>query len=79
MTRTFGNSDVAGEINKSLVAVSLKAEEEEALIEALEISVFPTTVVLSHDRKVLARLDGYVPPAAFQRRLAEVVTKHLRR
>ncbi len=74
--KTFGDPAVAEQVNKTLVAVSLRAEDEKALVEKLEIQSYPTTVIISFcpDTKVLelrGRMTGYVPPAAFRKQLAE--------
>jgi uncharacterized protein YyaL (SSP411 family) len=75
--KTFGHPDVAREINKSFVAVSLKAEDEQELAQALEVTGYPTTIIISPDKKLLGRMTGYVSPSVFRRRLAAAMPTKL--
>jgi uncharacterized protein YyaL (SSP411 family) len=78
-TRTFGDRDVTEYVRKTFVALSVKAEDEEELVKTLQIEAYPTTVLISPDRKLLGRMTGYVAPAAFRKQLAEVTPKHVTR
>jgi thioredoxin-related protein len=82
-TKTFGDPEVAEHINKTFVPVSFKAEDERELSKALEVEVYPTTVIVSvvagKKPVVLGKMMGYVPPATFRKRLAEVTPKGVQR
>jgi thioredoxin-related protein len=80
-TKTFSDPEVADHINKSFVPLSLRFEDEKELAEALEVTVYPTTVIisLSPEKKLLGRMKGYVPPAAFRKQLAEATPKSVHR
>jgi uncharacterized protein YyaL (SSP411 family) len=78
-TKTFDDPQVIQEVNKSFIALSPKGDDADQLAEALEVDTYPTTLIISHDKKVLARMPGYVPPATFLQRLAEATPKTLRR
>src|SRR5262245_61812509 len=57
-TKTLGDADVAKEISKSFVAVSVKGESDEELAETFDVKVYPTVVIVSPEKKVLARMVG---------------------
>ena len=81
-TKTFADPDVVDEIRRCFVAATVKGESEEdqKLAETFEVTVYPVVVIVSPDKKkILARLVGYVAPAAFRQRLAGLTTKTLQR
>lgn len=43
------------------VPLALKAESDAELVTALNVKAYPTTIVISPERKVIAGLAGYVP------------------
>jgi uncharacterized protein YyaL (SSP411 family) len=79
--KTFSDPEVAEHVNKTFVPLSLKAEDEQELAEALEVTAYPTTVIVSltPEKKLLGRMTGYVAPSAFRKRLAEATPKNVQR
>ena len=63
-TKTFSDPEVAEHINKSFVPLSLRVEDEKELAEVLEVTVYPTTVIisLSPEKKLLGCMTGLRAP-----------------
>jgi thioredoxin-related protein len=80
-TKTFADAEVSDEIRRSFVAATVKGETEEdqKLVETFDVTAYPTIVIVSPDKKVIARMVGYVAPAAFRQRLAALTAKNLQR
>src|SRR5436853_3581784 len=80
-TKTFGDPEVAQQVSKSFIAVSVngESEEDQRLAETLGITAYPAVVVISPDKKILGRINGYVPPLMLRGRLAEPVPTPLQR
>jgi uncharacterized protein YyaL (SSP411 family) len=67
--RTYANATVAGIINQSFVPLVLDGGQNSPLAKLLGVTRYPTTVVISPDAVVLARLDGFVAEEAMCSRL----------
>lgn len=59
---TWRNDDVASAIEAEYVALKLSDEEHRELIESMGIQGYPATLIFTPDRRLIARLDGYVGP-----------------
>ncbi len=66
---TYGNPTVAGAINRSFVPLVLDAGAPSPLLKELRVSVYPSTIVISPQAVIIARIDGYVPPETLAGRL----------
>jgi len=60
---TWKNRAVSRAISDGYVPLKLMDEDHKELIAALQIKAFPSTLVFSSDRQLIARIDGYVEPA----------------
>jgi uncharacterized protein YyaL (SSP411 family) len=67
--RTFVNATVAGAINRSFVPLALDGGIRSPLLDELNVTTYPTTVVISPQAVILDRIDGYVAPEALASRL----------
>ncbi len=59
--QTWRDPAVAFAVNQGFVAAEIHTNFHDRVAEALKIRALPTTFVISPDRKILARLDGYLP------------------
>lgn len=57
---TFRDPAVVALLNTQFVPLRVDGDKEEALVQALRVQVYPTTVLATSDGKVLGFLQGYV-------------------
>jgi thioredoxin-like negative regulator of GroEL len=57
---TFRDPEVVALLNTRFVPLRIDGNKEEALVQALRVQVYPTTVLASADGQVLGFLQGYV-------------------
>jgi thiol:disulfide interchange protein len=65
---------IATLIGESFIPLRLTSEHHRELVERLQVQAFPTTLVFSPDRKLIARIDGYVDAASMQAALERLRT-----
>lgn len=70
--QTWRHPAVASAVNQGFVAAEVRTNFNDRVAELLKIRSLPTTFVISPDRKVLARLDGYLPPGQLIQQLEEL-------
>ena len=70
MRHTYGDSGVASDIRHAFVPVSIDADRGAALAQKFGVRVYPTTVIVSPEAKILDRINGYMAPQEFKQRLA---------
>lgn len=58
---TWSAPEISSLVQAGYVPLSLKAESDTELIAALNVKAYPTTIVVSPERKVIAGVAGYVP------------------
>jgi thioredoxin-related protein len=68
-SQTLARAEVAGYINENFIPVHLDADKEQRVSKILEIESLPCSVVLSPNADLLGRIDGYVAPDTYHRRL----------
>jgi thioredoxin-related protein len=71
----YHHPQIVQEINKSFVSVTLDGAEAQELVQSLGITIFPTTIVISPEKKVLLHIKGYLPADQFKQRLATAAKK----
>lgn len=71
-SQTYQNAAVVDRIRESYVAASINGPQQPDLARKLGVQVYPTTVILSPDARVLDSIRGYVPPAELQERLTSI-------
>jgi len=73
---TYSNPAVAMQVNEAFIPVYVNADRSTELVRQLKVSAYPTTVVVSPESQVVAKIRGFVGPAKFQKRLATVLQEH---
>ena len=66
---TFANPGVTSEIREHYVAAKINAADEPVFVRKLGVRVFPTTVLVSPEARVIDSVAGYVPAAEMRTRL----------
>jgi thioredoxin-related protein len=66
---TFTDQRVISHVNACFIPISVDADQQEALAEAVGVEGLPTTVIVSPDLKVLKKFTGYLTPAELEEKL----------
>lgn len=66
---TYGNSQVAQDVAAAYVPAMINRRDDPTLVRRLGVTIFPTTVIVGQDGKVLDTIPGYVAPEQFRARL----------
>ena len=69
---TYNDDGVVSAITDTFVPAQVDGRQFEELVVRLGIRVYPTTVIISPDREVIDRVNGYVSAKVLQARLATV-------
>ena len=59
---TYANTSVVDDIHRTYVPASIDSKRYPLLVERLNVRVFPTTIIVGHDGKVIDSISGYVGP-----------------
>jgi len=65
----WSDASVSAVVEGSFVPLALNAQRDAALIKALQVKAYPTTIVLSPQMEVLSGLAGYAPAVRVTRML----------
>ncbi len=69
LRETFTDDVVIKQINECFIPVVLDADEHERLVEVIGVSAFPTTVIISPNLDVEAKIEGFHRPTGFAQRI----------
>ena len=72
---TYQDAVVASEVADRFVAARIDAKGHRALVEKLGVEVYPTTVIVSPDYRVLDVIRGYVDSSRLRQRMT-AATRH---
>ena len=70
---SFQDDRVAAVINHSFVPARLKLSPESSLVRDLKVTVYPTTVIIAPDGKILEYVRGYMGTDDLRERLAMAI------
>lgn len=56
---TMADPEIASLINSSFIPVKLDADAQKSLVQRIKVEYVPSTVIISGDRKILAKLPGF--------------------
>ncbi len=62
-SEVWGDPGLLAMVQAGYIPLALKAESDSELIAALNVRAYPTTIVVSPERQVLAGIEGFVPVA----------------
>jgi thiol-disulfide isomerase/thioredoxin/YHS domain-containing protein len=69
---TFADERIARHVNGCFVPVSVDADQNGRLMRSVGVEALPTTVILSHDLRVVRRIAGYQTPAQLEEHLGAI-------
>ena len=75
MDRSYQDPTVAEEVVKSFVPAVVNSSTNPELARQFRAKVFPTTVIVSSDGRVVDTIPGYLTAAKLQTRLQQAQTK----
>lgn len=70
---TFRHAGVVRHMNQSFVALKVDADEQPMLVQRLRVSAFPSLLVVTPQRRLLAKQQGYLDPAELNQFLSLAV------
>ncbi len=70
--QTYRDERVVGRIRSSFVAAAINGPRQPEVARRLGVRVYPTTLIISPEFRVLESIRGYVPPEELTARLAAV-------
>lgn len=70
--RTFSHPGIAAQMRDAFVPLVLDGRADSPLLKELKVACYPSTFVISPQAVVLLRVDGYLSPIDFGRRLTAV-------
>ncbi len=66
---TYKDGSVQDQIRSNFVPAVINASHQETLASHFRVRMYPTTVLVSPDNRIVDKIEGYVPPRELQRRL----------
>ncbi|MDA0659658.1 MAG: thioredoxin family protein [Planctomycetota bacterium] len=67
---TYHDEQVVASINENFVPIQICGPDHQRLAQRLGVRVYPTTIIISPENRVVDRMDGYVKAQAILPRLA---------
>lgn len=71
LDQVFKDEKVQADLNSNFVPAMLKLNASAELAQQLKITIYPTTVIISPDGKILDYVRGYLSTDQFQARMAD--------
>jgi thiol-disulfide isomerase/thioredoxin/YHS domain-containing protein len=75
LRETFPDEKLAKKINDCFIPVVLDADKNEKIVDAIGISAFPSTIVISPELDVIGRVRGFHTPRSLEKKLAPFCKK----
>lgn len=66
---TYSDDSVISDIQNTFIPATVEGPSHPKLVEKLGIQVYPTTVIIGPDGRVLESITGYLEPQQLRRRL----------
>ncbi len=70
---TFSDSQIILDLQDRFVAAKLHLAADSELGKQLMINIYPTTIIISPQGKILDYVRGYLDPVALQRRMSDAI------
>ena len=68
--RTFRDKRVVDDVNKSFVPAKINGQDFRKLTQYLKIRIYPSTVIIGPDRRIVEQIPGYIAADKMRTRLA---------
>jgi len=72
MKQSFADDTIVKHVQGCFVPVEIDADKNRRLVESVGAEALPTTVIISHDFRLLKMITGYLPPDQLDRQLGKV-------
>jgi protein disulfide-isomerase len=72
---TYGNKQVLQDLERGYVLASIDSDRNPNLVRRLNVRLFPTTLIIGRDNKVIDSMPGYVGPEQLRSRLKTAETR----
>lgn len=69
--QTLKDEDVQAAVARSFASVILHRDQDGAWIDQFDVRIYPTTLLIGHDGRVVDRMEGFVSPQEFLGRLRQ--------
>ena len=76
---TFPDGQLAAKINEYFVPVVLDADEHEEIVAAIDITAFPSTIIISPKLDVIGQIRGFHTARSLENQLSQYCTARARR
>ena len=70
MRETYADQSVATTIRNHWLPTKIDGTQNQELAKKFGVRIFPTTFLISADNRVVDRIEGYMPPETFRKRVA---------
>jgi thioredoxin-related protein len=70
---SFQDEHLAASLNNSFIPAMIKTDMNSRLARELKVTMFPTTVFIAPDGKILDYIRGYIPKDDFRSRMSHVM------
>lgn len=70
LRETFPDEKLAKKINECFIPVVLDADENEKIVDAVGITAFPSTIIISPELDVIGRVRGYHTARSLEKKIA---------
>jgi protein disulfide-isomerase len=75
---TFSDSQVVTDLQQRFVAARMHLAAESELGKQLMINIYPTTIIISPQGKILDYVRGYMDPVSLQQRMSNAISSQNR-
>jgi thioredoxin-related protein len=73
---TYQDGSLMNQIRTSYVPAVINATRQEQLASHFRVRIFPTTVLVSPDNRIVDKIEGYVTAKELQRRLENITRRY---
>lgn len=73
---SFSNHKIIHELRSSFVPAKLNLASDSELAQELKVSIYPTTVIISPQGKILDYARGYLNPNELSKRMSDAISEH---
>jgi thioredoxin-related protein len=72
---TYANAKVRATIHDNFVPTFVNGSEQRELAKQFGVRIYPTTFLIGPDNRILEKVEGFMEPAVFQRKMASITQR----
>ena len=73
--QTFRDKRVVNDVNQSFVPARINSQDSRKLTQYLKIRIYPSTIIIGPDRRIVEQIPGYIAADKMRTRLASARLK----